>query len=210
MRFVDDDQVPHQRLERADDLRALDVVRRRQDEWVSRPRVGALVERRPPERRRIEHDRREVKSSVSSSRHCCAKSGRTQHEHVGVAAPRERFRDDQTGLHRLAETHFVGDQNSCGQPADERRAPVRAGREGWRCRRRRCAAASRSTASPAPAAWRARCRQRRCDTTRVVWTDGRRSTGSNGRRYRARLPRFDSVAADDRDDRGVRDARRTP
>ena len=42
MGFVDDQQIPDEWFERSDHLRALDVVGRRQDEWVHGPRIRAV------------------------------------------------------------------------------------------------------------------------------------------------------------------------
>ena len=121
MRFVDDEQVPDQWLERADDLRPLDVVRRREDRVDGRPtdlrRQRAAVAGATPSRARPA--RGEI--VWSARRATAARSPAGQSTSTWASgATRECFRDDQACLHRLAETHLVGNQNSCGQSADER------------------------------------------------------------------------------------------
>ena len=121
VRFIDDERIPHDRLERARHFRPLDEVERDDADALELPRIRAA--RQPchvaRERGGVHERRVETEPMLELGDPLVAQARRRQHERATRQPARRQLRQDQARLDRLAEAHVVGQQHARREPADD-------------------------------------------------------------------------------------------
>ena len=114
MRLIDDDHVPSAFPHCREHFRPLDVVDGadgggNRQPWVQ---AGGQRCRAPASVVRVDNCGIDVKSFVQLRCPLFAQAGRRQNEDAVGGPSRFQLREDQAGLNRLSQSHFVGNQHA--------------------------------------------------------------------------------------------------